>query len=227
MSRVIEPELEVPVAGLARLRGRAADRAARSDQLQRRERPAAGLALVALGVVELALRVGAGAGHVAVGQESVALGAEELLLDLALDVPGAVELEEELLAEPGVGRARGPAVDVEADVQPLEGRGVGAVELVDDVLGRDPGLVGGDGDGHAVLVRAADVERLAPGGAEVPHVDVRGQVGPGDVADVDAPVGIGQGAGDQVAFRHDFGFRNLWNPLWPAILAPRAAACKG
>ena len=66
---------------------------------------------------------------------------------------------------------------------------------VHHVLWRDALLAGPDGDGHSVLVAAADEYHLALLQSEVTHVDVCRHVDAGQVANMYAAVGIGQRCG--------------------------------
>ena len=53
-----------------------------------------------------------------------------------------------------------------------------------------------------VVVAAADEQCITATGAEIAHVRIGGQIRAGDVADVQAAVGVRQAGGDEVAFRH-------------------------
>ena len=68
--------------------------------------------------------------------------------------------------------------------------------LVHDRLRSGAFLQRAQRDGGPVLVTSTNEEHLLPPGAQVPHVDVRRQVGPGDMADVERTVGVGQRGGD-------------------------------
>ena len=74
-------------------------------------------------------------------------------------------------------------------------------------MGRASLLAGTDGDGYAVLVRAADEEYLAALEAQVAHVDVGRHIDAGQMAYVYTAVSVGQGGGDESAgkvFLHVF-----------------------
>ena len=68
---------------------------------------------------------------------------------------------------------------VEADVQLVKKFLDLLVVLVHVLLVRDARFLGVDGDGHAVLVGAADVQHVLAVLAQEAAVDIRGQVGPG------------------------------------------------
>jgi hypothetical protein len=68
------------------------------------------------------------------------------------------------------------------------------VVLVYDFLRGDALPAGFDGDGHAVLIGAADEGDVPPLLAQVTYVDVGGQVAAGQVTDVNGPVGVDQAA---------------------------------
>ena len=72
---------------------------------------------------------------------------------------------------------------------------------VHDILRGHALLAGLDGDGHAVLVGAADEEHLLAVVAQVARVDVGRDIDASEVADVDGAVGVGQGRSNRVSFR--------------------------
>ena len=95
---------------------------------------------------------------------------------------------------------RSPAIDVEIDSEPGEGLLYDAVVLVHNVLRRTALLAGLDGDGHSVLVRAADVEHVLAAHPEIPDIDIGRYIDAGKVADVNGTVGVRQRAGHQGSF---------------------------
>ena len=97
----------------------------------------------------------------------------------------------------GVG---GAGVDIERDAELFERILDHTVVAVDHLLRGDAFLAGFQGDGHAVLIRAPDEKDLFAFGAEVADVDIGRHIDPGQVADVNGAVGIGQGGGDGGAF---------------------------
>ena len=188
---------EEPVLGLLQHGLGAAEGALGVDEVGGVEAGAAGFALVAIGVLVAA--VGAGAGDVAVGQELLGLLVVVLLRHFLDELALLVEFLEVGGGGLVVLLAGGAAVDVERDAQFGEAVLDNLVVAVDDVLRRDALLAGLDGDGHAVLVAAADEHHLLALGAEVAHIDVGGHVDAGQVADVHRAVGVGQRRGDGVA----------------------------
>ena len=97
-------------------------------------------------------------------------------------------------------------VDVEVDAEPGEGILVDSVEAVDDRLGRRSLFAGAQGDRCTVFIRTADEGHVAPARTQVAHIDVRRQIGPGNLSDVKRTVRVRQGRGDEISggFRHGF-----------------------
>ena len=201
---------EIPVGGLL-LDGRgAAQLAVRVDELLGAEGAAALLALVAVGAFVAAL--GAGAHDVAVGEEGLGLGVVVLLALLGDELAVVIELAEEAGGVLGVHLGGRTAVDVEMDAQALEGVLDDPVVAVHDVLRRAALLARLDGDGHAVLVGAADVQHFPAAHPQVADVDVGRHIDTGQVADVDRTVGVGQRTGHEGSFElfvHYFAFFSL------------------
>ncbi len=149
---------------------------------------AAHLALVTVGVLVLAVR--ARAGDVTVGEELLGL----LIVVLHRGLLDELALVVQLL-EVGGGRfvmrgVRGSGVDVEGDAEVLERLLDDVMVAVHDVLRGHALLAGLDGDGHAVLVGAADEEHLLAVVAQIARVDVGRDIDAGEVADVDGTVGV-------------------------------------
>ena len=74
------------------------------------------------------------------------------------------------------------------------------MEVIDDLLRRLALLLGAHGDRRAVLVGAGDHEHAVAGGAVVAGEDVGGQVGAGDLAEVQRAVGVRPGNADEDRF---------------------------
>ena len=78
-------------------------------------------------------------------------------------------------------------------------------------------LLGGDGfffcfygNGHAVLVAAANKLNVFAFAAQIAHVNIGGQVATCKVANVHGPVGVGQGGGYKMSFKsHNSGVKIL------------------
>ena len=185
---------QVPVLGGPQLRLAAAERAARIDKVLRAERAAALLALVAVSIG--VTTVGAGTDDVTVSEELLGLGVVVLLLGVLRKGAVLIQLEEEILRGLLVQLAAGAVVDVEFDPEVREGLPHHRVVLVHDGLRRGAFLQGAQGDGSAVLIASADKEHLLATCLQVAHIDVGRQVGPGNVADVQGAVSIGQRGGD-------------------------------
>ena len=193
-------KLEVPVVGRAHLEGAFTGFAAGVDQLRGVENGAAGLALVAPGAVRSAM--GARAFHVTIGQEAVAGRAVDLV-----DFPDVETVLFFQAAEIGPGRfvVDGPGSLGEIvvdDAEVFEGALDDGIVLVHEFLGRYACLLGRQGDGHAVIVRSADVDDVPAFQPLVAYVDVAGQMDAGDMADVELAVRVGQRIGYEYFLRH-------------------------
>ena len=71
---------------------------------------------------------------------------------------------------------------------------------IDHLLGGNALGAGAQHDRHPVLVGAADVDYIALFQPAIAGKDIAGQVSPGQVPQVDRPVGIGKGAGNHISF---------------------------
>jgi len=134
---------------------------------------------------------------VAVREEAVLGRTVVLVRGLLFEQSLAVQVGEKSLGGFCMDLTAGLAEVVEAHPEAREGLLDGGVVAIDKLLGCDALFFGGQGDGHPVFVRAADVENLLAPQTQEAHIYVRGQVGPGQMSQVDLPVGVGQGAGDQ------------------------------
>ena len=88
-------------------------------------------------------------------------------------------------------------IDVEVDAEAGEGVLHHLVVLVHDVLRRDALGARLDGDGHAVFVGAAHEDDVLAPQPEVADIDVAGDVGAGQVADMDGTVRVRKRAGHE------------------------------
>ena len=197
---VAEPGLvlvqrEVPVLGLHLLGRGPGQGGLRIDQLFRAQRGTAFLALVPVGAGIAAL--GAGTHDVTVREEGLRLLVVILLGLLGDELVVVIEFAEELRRILVMHLGRRPGIDVEVDAEAREGVLHHAVVLVHDVLRSDALGAGLDGDGHAVLVGAADEDDVLAPHPEVADVDVAGDVGTGQVADMDGTVGVRKRAGHE------------------------------
>ena len=139
--------------------------------------------------------------HEAVGEEDPGAGVVELG-DLALDhAPGTSKRLPDLSHQALVGGAVGAPVVIEDHVEVREVALVGGVHLLEECLGGAVLLLGTQHGGGAVgVVRAEEAHLVTPHALEA-HPDVGLDV-LDHVAEVDVPVGVGQGAGNQDLTRH-------------------------
>ncbi len=141
--------------------------------------------------------MGAGALHVAVGQEPHGLRVVQLLARLGGDVAPFGETGEHVLGDGVVVGGAGGGVQLPLDAESLPvGEELGVV-AVDDLLGAHPFGVGADGDGGAVDVGAGHHQHPVAPEAVVTGEDVGGQVGAGEMAEMTGPAGVGPGDGDE------------------------------
>ena len=198
-------EGQVPVAGRAQLGLGAADGAVGVDEVGGVERRAAGLALVAVGLGVVA--VGTLAGHVAVGKELLCLGVVELLGSLLYKFALVIKMAEELRRRVVVDRRGGARIYVERNTQSLERLLNQLVIAVYYILwGHTLGTCL-EGDGHAMLVAAADKQHVATGKAHIARINICRDIYSGQVADMHGAVGIGKGRGNEgtlIFFTHFF-----------------------
>src|SRR5690606_30530704 len=186
-------DLEEEMLGRAQLGGGAGDHRARFLQFGGRIGRAAGLAVVAVLVGRAAAR--ADALDVAVGQEHRLDRVVELLDRAAFDVAACLERAVEALGQfPVLGRVGG-VVAVEVDAEVGDVALLAGLETLDEVLGRDAGLLRGEHDRRAVGIVGADEVDGAARQAARAHPDVGVDVAD-QVADVQVAVAVGQGAGD-------------------------------
>ncbi len=165
---------------------------------------AAGLAVVAVLVARAAVR--AFALDEAVGQEHPLLGVVELLDGARLDEVVGAQCPINALREFVVLGAVGGMPVVEGDMEAFEIRLAAGGDGSHELLRRLDGLLGGDHDRRAVGVVGADEMHLVALQALETHPGVGLDV-LHDVADVERPVGIGQGGGDEELARHEFDSR--------------------
>jgi hypothetical protein len=148
--------------------------------------------------------VRAGAAHEAIGEEHTARGIEELRHAPLEDEPGVAVGRPDLVDDPPVGRGVGAPVVVERDLEVREIALVRRAHLADQRLLGAPLFSRADHDGGPVGVVRADVDRAVAGEALEAGPDVGLQV-LHQVAEVDVPIGVGQGARDQDAAGHGGG----------------------
>ena len=100
-----------------------------------------------------------------------------------------------------VSGVRGAGIDVERNPQFLERLLDDVVVTVHDILRGYAFFAGLKGNGHAVLVGAAEEKHLFSVVAEVAGIDVGRDVNTGQVTDMDGAVGVRQRGGDGVTGR--------------------------
>ncbi len=187
-------QLEEVVGGRAHFRRGAGDGRDRIDQLGRRVGRAAGFTVVAVLVFGLALR--AGTLDEAVGEEQ-ALDRIEHLLDIACgDMAGIAQRQIDALAVGAVLRRVGGVIVVKADAELGEVGLVLVTHTLDQLLGGDTFLLGTQHDGGAVGVIGAHVMAFVATAFLEAYPDVGLDVLK-QVTQVDRPIGIGQGTGNQ------------------------------
>ena len=196
VGKVAEPEEQV--FGFPQLRGRVAERRARVAELGRIIGRAALLASIPVLVFGAAAR--AGAAQVAVGEEQSGDRVEELRDRLAPDVAGLGQGPEDAAGQLAVFFAVRAVVPVEIDQEISEILAVLLADLFDQLLWADAALLREQHDRRSVRVVCADVEAVFAAQALVARPDVGLQVFH-QVAQMNRPVGVGQGAGDQDAAR--------------------------
>ena len=72
---------------------------------------------------------------------------------------------------------------------------------VHHLLHGDAFLLGADGYGHTVFVRATDEQHFLTLQAKIAHVDVGRHINARKVANMDTPVGVRQGGGNECSFK--------------------------
>ena len=215
---------EVEVRRLTNDRRIPRDGASRFLQLHRVEICSARLALVAPRIRVAAHR--AGAPDIAVGEEHPGFLVEELFLLFLLEDPPLAESQEEIPCCIVVERERCPRVIVEAHAEPGERRSIHFMVPVHDGLGRDFFLLRRNRDGNPVFIGAAKKQNIPSFQPLVAGVDIRGKIGPRQMAQMDRSVGIGKSCGNKNALggRHTV-FRDTGTGVAcaaaPGTMAPR------
>ena len=216
-------EREEEVLALPRDRRRAADRAARGDQLLGPVRLPAHLAGVA--VLVRALAVGAGPADEPVRQEAPVDLAVRLPDRPAEDVPGLLESPVDQLGVVLVLRAVGGVEGVERDAEVPQVRPVRLPHPGHHRLGRQALLRRVELDGRAVRVVRADEHHLVPGRALEADEDVRQDV-LHHVTEVERTIGVRQRGGDEeLLLRGHRGVASEGAARGRGTLAARAHAC--
>lgn len=158
---------------LARFRGRAAGMAARAEQLGRVEQRTARIALVAARVSGMAF--GAFAVHVTVGKEHPALRAVQLRGRMLRDEAVLVQVGEHRLRDFGALVVGGAPEFVERDAEPVVDFLVNGIVMVAQLARRFLLFFRPCLGRRAVLVRAADIQRLIAAAAAEPREHIRAE----------------------------------------------------
>ena len=139
---------------------------------------------------------GARALDVAVGQPAVVVHRVELLLHGAVDVAPLPVAQEQVVGHVPVVLRIGVGVQVEGQAEAQEALDEAAVVALDHLGRADALLVGAQGDGGAVGVRAGDHQHLVARQAMIAREDIGRQIRARQVADVAVAGRIGPGDAD-------------------------------
>ena len=101
--------------------------------------------------------------------------------------------EEELLCRGVVVFRQGGRIAIETDAEAFPGFDDLGVITLDDIARLDSFAVGGHGDRRPMAIGAGDHGNLVAGKAMIASEDVRGQIGPRDLPDVEQIVRVGPG----------------------------------
>ena len=194
------------MVGLPQFRGRPANGAPGISELTRLIGGPAFLALVAPGALIPAFL--AAALHVPIGKELTAFGA--IILQCALPVEIAVlhQLVEDVVDHIEMVLRRGLCEQGEVDAQVLDGLLVDAMVALGHLLRSGLLLLGPDGDGRSMHVRAGDHEDLISLERVIFCEYVRGQEGTGHMSEMKRAVGVGPSNADQY-FYHNIEGQNV------------------
>jgi hypothetical protein len=160
--------------------------------------------------------------HVAVGEKLSGLLVIELHGCFLDKFPLVVKTAEEIGRHAPVGFGSRTAVDVERNAEFLERILDDLVVTVHDILWSHSLVARLDGNGHTVLVAAADHEDFLASEAHVAGVDVGRHVDAGEMADMHRSVCIGESRCDESAFETHF-----LRKLWIAVVAMIAVTATG
>ena len=127
---------------------------------------------------------------VAVSKELLSLLVVELLRSLLNELTVVIELLEKVRRKLMVNVRSCAAVNVERNTEVLERLLDDVMITVNNVLHRASFLLGADSYRHSVFVRTSHEEYVSALQAEIAYIDVTGNVGTGQVADVYRTVGV-------------------------------------
>jgi hypothetical protein len=139
---------------------------------------------------------------IAIGEKSAASDTVILLHLLLPDVPLVVEFQEKILRDFMVQQKRSAGVIVKKNTETPKAFLYCRMVSVHDLLRRNTLAIGANRNRDTVLVGAADENDIAPPEPLVPDVNIRRNVGPGQMAQVQGPVGVWKGGGYKHFFRH-------------------------
>lgn len=188
-------EIDKDVLCLPQLWSRMARRALWLDKFRSVDKLAAAIALVTLCIIEVAHW--AFSSDIPVSEESVALGAIELVDNFLERVASLVDIIEDVLSNLSVFGGGGAAECVEVAVEPLVDLLVDFEVLVANLARGLALLLGLSLSRCAILVSAADVNRVMPGESGVARKHITGENATDNVAEVRHIVNVRQGTSDQ------------------------------
>ena len=162
-----------------------------------------------------------------VGQERAGLGVVKLRDLLLVNQSRLANRRPNFLADGPVFGAVGAAVVVELDLEPGEVLDVRLAHPLEQLLLRNAFALRPDHDRRAVGVVGTDIDAAVAAELLEPHPNVGLDV-LDQVADMDMPVGVGQGAGDEdLALSHVFSGQTICRPGAGPPVARNAAASDG
>ena len=145
----------------------------------------------------------AGTHNVAVGEKLLRLLVEILLRGLLDELAGIVELGKESAGNFGVGAGRRTRIHIKRHFKIAERVANQGMVFINDLLRRNAFFLGANGNGHAVLVGAANKFYVTPYRAQVAHINIGRQINARQVANVHWAIGIGQSSRNGVALRNN------------------------
>jgi hypothetical protein len=140
------------------------------------------------------------AGDVAICQKGGGLFIIILLRSFLDENPLVIQSLKKLRGRFMVNLIGGSGVDIKGDPKIFKGLFVDGVITIHHILWRGSLFPGFQGDGHSMFIRSANGYHIPVPLAQVSHVDIRGHIDAGQVAQVKGPIGIRQGRGNQVSF---------------------------
>ena len=143
--------------------------------------------------------MGAGASHIAVGKELIRLLVVKVLRGLLNELAIVVEFLEKVACCVAVHIAGSATVDIERDAQPRHRIFDNLMIAVNNILWGNTLFLSLDGDGHTMLVAAANHNHIIALEAQITCIDIGRHIHACKVADVHRTVGVRQSRGHQCA----------------------------